>query len=241
MPRCGARCPITVNANEVIVATSEPFDISWVPEIEAFVKRPVRLQLGAPRGHHALHARVLFAGGVGALRQQDHQRVGGQQLRATGRAGQDQGPARCQRPGASCRSSTGCGSTRSSQRASDIHLEPRREMAAIRLRIDGVLHTAHQVPAAVMNAMTARIKLLGAHGRDRAPPPAGRPHQDPKRPEGAGGLPGAEVEMRLSTIPTAFGEKVVMRIFDPGTVDKPFDALAFSATEAERWQTLMGQ
>ena len=53
-------------------------------------------------------------------------------------------------------------------------------------------------------------------------------------------MPGAEVEMRLSTLPTAFGEKVVMRIFDPGTVDKPFDALGFSADEAERWQALMG-
>ena len=62
-----------------------------------------------------------------------------------------------------------------------------------------------------------------------------------KRPDGAGGMPGAEVEMRLSTLPTAFGEKVVMRIFDPGTVDKPFDALGFSASEAERWETLMSQ
>ena len=47
--------------------------------------------------------------------------------------------------------------------------------------------------------------------------------------------------MRLSTLPTAFGEKVVMRIFDPGTVDKPFDALGFSPTEAERWAGLIGQ
>ncbi len=62
-----------------------------------------------------------------------------------------------------------------------------------------------------------------------------------RRPDGAGGLPGAEVEMRLSTLPTAFGEKVVMRIFDPGTVDKPFDALGFSSIEAERWQGLISQ
>src|SRR5262249_36425786 len=62
-----------------------------------------------------------------------------------------------------------------------------------------------------------------------------------RRPEGAGGQAAAEVEMRLSTLPTAFGEKVVMRIFDPGTVDKPFDALGFSSSEAERWQGLIGQ
>ena len=102
-----------------------------------------------------------------------------------------------------------------------------------------MLHTAHQVPAGVMNAMTARIKLLGRMDViERRRPQDGRIKT--RRPDGAGGMPGAEVEMRLSTLPTAFGEKVVMRIFDPGTVDKPFDALGFTAAEAERWQALMG-
>jgi general secretion pathway protein E len=91
-----------------------------------------------------------------------------------------------------------------------------------------------------MNAMTARIKLLGRMDViERRRPQDGRVKT--RRPEGAGGQPGGEVEMRLSTLPTAFGEKVVMRIFDPGTVDKPFDALGFSASEAERWQGLIGQ
>jgi general secretion pathway protein E len=91
-----------------------------------------------------------------------------------------------------------------------------------------------------MNAMTARIKLLGRMDViERRRPQDGRIKT--RRPDGPGGVAGGEVEMRLSTLPTAFGEKVVMRIFDPGTVDKPFDALGFTATEAERWQHLMGQ
>ena len=118
------------------------------------------------------------------------------------------------------------------QRASDIHLEPRRDTGAIRLRIDGVLHLVHQVPSQVMNAMTARIKLLGRMDViERRRPQDGR-----IKTRGHGG---DEVEMRLSSLPTAFGEKLVMRIFDPGTVDKPFDALGFSRDEAARWNQLI--
>ena len=104
------------------------------------------------------------------------------------------------------------------QRASDIHLEPRRDMGAIRFRIDGVLHTVYQVPLGVMNAMTSRIKLLGRMDVvERRRPLDGRIKT--KRPDTADSI-GAEVEMRLSTLPTAFGEKMVMRIFDPETAVK---------------------
>jgi general secretion pathway protein E len=123
------------------------------------------------------------------------------------------------------------------QRASDIHLEPRRDTAAIRFRIDGVLHLVHQVPAPVMAAMTARIKLLARMDViERRRPQDGRIKT--RRPDGSPGG-GSEVEMRLSTLPTAFGEKVVMRIFDPGTADKPFDALGFAPLEARRWNELI--
>ena len=231
--------PVTVNANEVIVVTSEPFDIGWVPEIEAFVKRPVRLQLAHPEDitrytpeFYSLAASVRFANKTTGASQANSF----EQLVELGKAkGQldanDQGVVQVV---------DWLWQYAFEQRASDIHLEPRRDMAAIRLRIDGVLHTAHQVPAAVMNAMTARIKLLGRMDViERRRPQDGRIKT--RRPDGAGGMPGAEVEMRLSTLPTAFGEKVVMRIFDPGTVDKPFDALGFTTAEAERWQALMGQ
>ena len=125
------------------------------------------------------------------------------------------------------------------QRASDIHLEPRRDMGAIRFRIDGVLHTVYQVPLGVMNAMTARIKLLGRMDVvEKRRPLDGRIKT--KRPDTADKI-GDEVEMRLSTLPTAFGEKMVMRIFDPETAVKSIEALGFGAHDAQRWQELIAR
>ncbi|MYM30498.1 type II/IV secretion system protein [Duganella sp. CY15W] len=117
------------------------------------------------------------------------------------------------------------------QRASDIHLEPKRDMAAIRFRIDGVLHQVYQVPAVVMIAMTARIKLLGRMDVIEKR----RPQDGRIKTRTAGGQ---EVELRLSTLPTAFGEKLVMRIFDPDVVVKTLPELGFPEDDAERWDAL---
>ncbi|MET0351549.1 MAG: GspE/PulE family protein, partial [Rhizobacter sp.] len=117
------------------------------------------------------------------------------------------------------------------QRASDIHLEPRRDLAVIRFRIDGVMHTVYQLPPGVMSAMIARVKLLGRMDVvERRRPLDGRIKT--RNPQGD------EVEMRLSTLPTAFGEKMVMRIFDPDTTVKKLDALGFGAHDAQRWEAL---
>ena len=126
------------------------------------------------------------------------------------------------------------------QRASDIHLEPRRDMGAIRFRIDGVLHTVYQVPMTVMNAMTARIKLLGRMDVvERRRPQDGRIKT--VRPGATQGLPGSEVEMRLATLPTAFGEKMVMRIFDPDNAVKTVEQLGFAPRDGQRWTDLIAQ
>ncbi len=118
------------------------------------------------------------------------------------------------------------------QRASDIHLEPRREISNVRFRIDGVMHKTFELPTPVMVGVTARIKVLGRmdlaekrrpqDGRLKARSPSGR-----------------EVEMRLSTMPTAFGEKVVMRIFDPDIVVKEFKQLGFSEREGRLWDEMI--
>ncbi|WP_370660040.1 GspE/PulE family protein [Massilia yuzhufengensis] len=117
------------------------------------------------------------------------------------------------------------------QRASDIHLEPKREYAVVRFRIDGVLHQVYQVPAVVMIAMTARIKLLGRMDVIEKR----RPQDGRIKTRTAGGQ---EVELRLSTLPTAFGEKLVMRIFDPEVVVKTLPELGFPPDDAQRWDAL---
>jgi general secretion pathway protein E len=117
------------------------------------------------------------------------------------------------------------------QRASDIHLEPKRDLGAVRFRIDGILHQVYQVPAVVMIAMTARIKLLGRMDVIEKR----RPQDGRIKTRTAGGQ---EIELRLSTLPTAFGEKLVMRIFDPDVVVKTLPELGFPPDDASRWDGL---
>jgi len=120
------------------------------------------------------------------------------------------------------------------QRASDIHLEPRRDMSYVRFRIDGMLHMVYEVPSSIMTAIISRIKSIG--GMDiieRRRPLDGRVKT--KTPKGN------EVELRLSTLPTAFGEKMVMRIFDPDVLVKGFTQLGFSNAHNELWADMTAE
>jgi general secretion pathway protein E len=117
------------------------------------------------------------------------------------------------------------------QRASDIHLEPRREVGVVRFRIDGVLHNVYQVPPAVMSAMTSRVKLLG-----RMDVVEKRRPQDGRIKTRT--ADGREVELRLATLPTVFGEKLVMRIFDPDVLVKGFAELGFGDEDLARWNEM---
>jgi len=118
------------------------------------------------------------------------------------------------------------------QRASDIHLEPRRELGHIRFRIDGVLHAVYEMPATVMVAVTARLKTLGRMDVvEKRRPQDGRIKT--KTPSGS------EIELRLSTMPTAFGEKMVLRIFDPEVLVRSFTELGFGKADRERWNAMV--
>ncbi|CAM3450371.1 type II secretion system protein E [Psychrobacter glaciei] len=117
------------------------------------------------------------------------------------------------------------------QRASDIHLEPRRETGKVRFRIDGVLHTVYEMPLAIIVAVTARIKILGRlNVAEKRKPQDGRlKTRTPK---------GLETELRLSTMPTAFGEKLVMRVFDPEVLVRSFAQLGLSGKQLDTWHEL---
>jgi len=120
------------------------------------------------------------------------------------------------------------------QRASDIHLEPRREMSNIRFRIDGIMHNVYEMPTPVMNVVIARVKVLGRMDVvEKRRPQDGRIKS--KTPEGD------EIELRLSTMPTAFGEKLVMRIFNPDVLVKDFPALGFSERDIADWDKMINQ
>ncbi|MBM3344382.1 MAG: type II/IV secretion system protein [Betaproteobacteria bacterium] len=120
------------------------------------------------------------------------------------------------------------------ERASDIHIEPRRDVGNVRFRIDGALHQVYQIPTPVMAAMTSRIKILGRMDVvEKRRPQDGR--LKTVSPDGG------EVELRLSTMPTAFGEKLVMRIFDPETLVKDYADLGFGDEDERKWKQMVSQ
>jgi general secretion pathway protein E len=230
--------PLTLSLQEAVIATAEPLDVGWVAEIELHLRRGVRLVVANPEDvrrytteFYALARSVRAAARSGEVAAA----ASFEQLVELGRSNRaldanDQGVVQVV---------DWLWQYAFDQRASDIHLEPRRDIGAIRFRIDGVLHTVYQVPLGVMAAMTSRIKLLGRMDVvERRRPQDGRIKT--RRPDAAEGA-GLEVEMRLSTLPTAFGEKMVMRIFDPGIAVKRMEALGFGAHEAERWQSLIAR
>ena len=229
--------PVQVGAGEVVIATAEPLDIDWVGEIENHMRRRVRLVVANPEEIRRFTTEFyMLSRSVRAAHKSGEAAAPNfEQIVELGRAkGQldanDQGVVQVV---------DWLWQYAFEQRASDIHLEPRREFGAIRFRIDGVLHTVYQLPLPVLGAMIARIKLLGRMDVvERRRPLDGRIKT--RRAEGGEGA-GGEVEMRLSTLPTAFGEKMVMRIFDPDTAVKPLAGLGFGSHDAQRWQALIAR
>ncbi len=223
--------PVQVSPQEVVVATAEPFIDDWVAEVERQARRKVRRVLASPldlkryTGEFFALAKSVRAaekagGAASAASFEQLVELGNssKQLDAN-----DQGVVRVV---------DWLWQYAFDQRASDIHMEPRREQGVIRFRIDGVLHPVYQVPMGVLNAMVSRVKLLGRMDvvEKRRPQDGRIKTRNPR---------GDEVEMRLSTLPTAFGEKLVMRIFDPDNTIKDLDALGFTSHDAQRWNELV--
>ncbi len=225
--------PVSVSPTEVVVATSEPFITDWVAEVERQARRSVRRVVASPREIARYTAEFYaLAKSVRSAMKTGGANVGAsfEQLVELGKTNKtldanDQGVVQVV---------DWLWQYAFDQRASDIHLEPRREQGVIRFRIDGVLHPVYQMPMGVLNAMTARIKLLGRMDvvEKRRPQDGRIKTRNPR---------GDEIEMRLSTLPTAFGEKMVMRIFDPDNAVKDLDALGFAPNEAQRWEALVKQ
>ncbi|MDO9235020.1 MAG: GspE/PulE family protein [Aquabacterium sp.] len=223
--------PVQVSLSEITIATSEPLDIGWVDEILAHTKKTIKLVVSSPLDLQRYRTEFYtLAKSVRDANKKTGDSVSHnfEQLVELGKSNRqldanDQGIIQVV---------DWLWQYAFDQRSSDIHLEPRREMGAIRFRIDGVLHTVYQVPLSVMQAMTARIKLLGRMDVvERRRPLDGRIKT--RNPSGD------EVEMRLSTMPTAFGEKMVMRIFDPDNTVKSFEALGFAPGETQIWEQLV--
>ena len=225
--------PVSVRDHEVVVATAEPMVTDWVDELSGLLRREVRRVVANPQDI----ARYIVEFFSLAKSVRDAQRRGG-----AGPAGNFEQLVELGQGGRSLDANDRHIVTivdwlwhyAFEQRASDIHLEPRRDTGAVRFRIDGVLHTVYQVPAPVMAAMTSRIKLLGRMDVvEKRRPQDGRVKTRM--------ADGREVELRLSTLPTAFGEKLVMRIFDPEVLQRSFGDLGFASEDLARWRRMTSQ
>jgi general secretion pathway protein E len=224
--------PIEMTPTEVVVATAEPFISEWEAEIAKVTRRNVKLVLANPLdiAQYTSQFFTLAKSIKGAHKSNGQDlalRNNFEQLVELGKSNK-QVDANDQHI---VNIVDWLWQYAFEQRASDIHLEPKRDMGAIRFRIDGILHQVYQVPAIVMIAMTARIKLLGRMDViEKRRPQDGRIKTRTAN--------GQEIELRLSTLPTAFGEKLVMRIFDPEVVVKTLPELGFPPDDAKRWDEL---
>ena len=223
--------PVEVNAREVVFATTEPFLREWEKELKPILKKSIRRVVANPVDV----ARYLI----------EFYNLARSVKKATQLGGQSAGLS-------SFEQLVELGKTNRQfdandqhivnivdwlwqyafeQRASDIHIEPRRELGIVRFRIDGVLHQVYQIPMSVMAAMVSRIKILGRMDLVEKR----RPQDGRIKTRTADGL---EAELRLSTLPTAFGEKLVMRIFDPEVLVRNFTDLGFSEDDQSRWKSM---
>jgi general secretion pathway protein E len=223
---------VEVNDREVVIATAEPYIRGWESNLEHVLRKPIRRVLADPRDI-ARHTAEFYtmAGSVRGARGTDRQ--GGKT--DTGNLEQMLELGSMKEPDANDQHIVNIVDWllqyAFEQRASDIHVEPRRGVGHVRFRIDGVLHSVYELPQQVCAAVTSRIKILGRMDvAEKRRPQDGR--LKTRSPEGN------EVELRLATLPTAFGEKLVMRIFDPEVLQKSFEQLGLAEDDLQRWHRM---
>ena len=224
--------PVAVGVNEVTVATAEPFALEWQEELERILRIRIHAVVANPLDilrylaefynlarsvKHAIDLHKSLPTGI----------TNYEQLVQLGRSGSIDANDQ-----AIVTIVDWLLQYAFEQRASDIHIEPRRDVSHVRFRIDGVLHPVYQTPMAVMAAITSRIKLLARMDVTEKR----RPQDGRIKTQSPGG---EEIELRLSSMPTAFGEKLVLRIFNPEVLLKSFHELGFSDEENRTWQDLI--
>ena len=228
--RYGILC-LEVSRDELVIATMQPFDRSWVESLEQTSRRTIQTVVANPAEikkytleFYSLAKSVFGAGsstdsGTGIANFEQLLEVG----KLKDADAQDQHIVNIV---------DWLLQYAFEQRASDIHLEPRRGKGKVRFRIDGVLHLVYELPDNVMTAMISRLKILGRMNvAEKRRPQDGRIKT--KAPNAR------EVELRLSTMPTAFGEKLVIRIFDPDVLLRSFSQLGLVAEDYAHWQSMI--
>lgn len=222
---------VEIGEDEVLIASTEPFKSDWEGNLRQAVRKDIRRVVANPEDirrytveFYQLASSVSKAGGNNAANPAGAQNF--EQLLDLGAS---------EHPDANDQHVVKIVDWllqyAFDQRASDIHIEPRRNVTQVRFRIDGVLHNVYEFPDQVGVAVTSRLKILGRlNVAEKRRPQDGRIKT--RKPDNS------EVELRLATMPTAFGEKMVLRIFDPEVLLKSYEQLGFSKEDRERWQAI---
>jgi general secretion pathway protein E len=222
--------PVALSAREAVVATAEPGVREWEPEVARIIKRDIKRVIANPLDieRYQVEFYNLAKSIKGANRKASS--VSGlsnfEQLVELGKTDKqlDANDAHV------VRIVDWLWQYAFEQRASDIHIEPRREQGIVRFRIDGMLHQVYQIPPGVLSAMTSRIKILARMDVvEKRRPQDGRIKTR---------TAADDIELRISTLPTAFGEKLVMRIFDPEVLVRDFTELGFTEGDHKRWKEM---
>jgi general secretion pathway protein E len=222
--------PVAVTPKEAVIATAEPNVRDWEPELARIIKREIRRVIANPldieRYQVEFYNLAKSIKGAGLKHAGTSGLSNFEQLVELGKSDKqlDANDAHI------VRVVDWLWQYAFEQRASDIHIEPRREQGLVRFRIDGVLHQVYQIPASVLAAMTSRIKILA-----RMDVVEKRRPQDGRIKTRSGEQ---DIELRISTLPTAFGEKLVMRIFDPEVLVRDFSELGFAEEDQKRWKEM---
>ncbi|HJT62463.1 MAG TPA: GspE/PulE family protein [Burkholderiales bacterium] len=222
--------PVALNAKEAVIATAEPRVREWEPELARIIKREIKRVIANPldieRYQVEFYNLAKSIKGAGLKHAGTSGLSNFEQLVELGKSDKalDANDAHV------VRVVDWLWQYAFEQRASDIHIEPRREQGIVRFRIDGVLHQVYQIPGAVLAAMTSRIKILA-----RMDVVEKRRPQDGRIKTRSGEQ---DIELRISTLPTAFGEKLVMRIFDPEVLVRDFSELGFAEEDQKRWKEM---
>ncbi len=223
---------VEVRDDEVLIATAEPYVGSWENNLEHVLRKSIRRVLADPRdiARHTAEFYNMAVSVRGARATEGRQEgIGVSNLEQMLELGS------MKEPDANDQHIVNIVDWllqyAFEQRASDIHIEPRRELGHVRFRIDGVLHSVYELPRQVCAAVTSRIKILGRMDvAEKRRPQDGR--LKTRSPAGN------EVELRLATLPTAFGEKLVMRIFDPEVLQKSFEQLGLAEEDLQHWHEM---
>ena len=227
--------PVQVTATEVVIATSEPFLREWEKVLKPILRKEIRRVVATPTD--ISRYLVEFYNLARSVKSAEKNNRGGTSGQASFEQLVEMGKSNRQFDANDqniVHIVDWLWQYAFEQRASDIHIEPRRDLGIVRFRIDGILHQVYQVPMSVMTAMTSRIKVMGRMDLvEKRRPQDGRIKTRT--------ADGQEVELRLSTLPTAFGEKLVMRIFDPEVLVRDFFELGFSDEDLARWRKMTQQ